>query len=114
VSEVAGAAPARADTAALAAGLTTVVAWGSAFVAIRGAADVLSPGSIALGRLLVSTAALGLVALWRREAVPPLRELVPVAVYGVLWLGVYSFTLSAAERRVDAGTAAMLINTGRS
>jgi drug/metabolite transporter (DMT)-like permease len=44
--------------------------------------------------------------------VPPLRELVPVAVYGVLWLGVYSFTLSAAERRVDAGTAAMLINTG--
>jgi drug/metabolite transporter (DMT)-like permease len=113
VSErVAAPAPARTDTAALAAGLTTVFAWGSAFVAIRGAADVLSPGSIALGRLLVSTAVLSVAALWRRESVPPLRELVPVAVYGVLWLGVYSFTLSAAERRVDAGTAAMLINTG--
>jgi drug/metabolite transporter (DMT)-like permease len=97
---------------ALAAGLVTVVAWGSAFVAIRGAADVLSPGSIALGRLLVSTAALSLAALWRRESVPPLRELVPVAVYGVLWLGVYSVSLNAAERRLDAGTAAMLINTG--
>ena len=30
----------------------------------------------------------------------------------MLWLGVYSVTLNAAERRVDAGTAAMLINTG--
>ena len=36
----------------------------------------------------------------------------PVAVYGVLFLGVYSVTLNAAERRVDAGTAAMLVNTG--
>jgi drug/metabolite transporter (DMT)-like permease len=30
----------------------------------------------------------------------------------VLWLGVYSLTLNAAERLVDAGTAAMLIATG--
>ena len=30
----------------------------------------------------------------------------------MLWLGVYSISLNAAERRVDAGTAAMLINTG--
>ena len=30
----------------------------------------------------------------------------------MLFLGVYSVTLNAAERRVDAGSAAMLINTG--
>ncbi len=30
----------------------------------------------------------------------------------MLWLGVYSVALNAAERRVDAGTAAMLINAG--
>jgi drug/metabolite transporter (DMT)-like permease len=35
-----------------------------------------------------------------------------IAAYGVLWLGVYSVTLNAAERHVDAGTAAMIINTG--
>ena len=31
---------------------------------------------------------------------------------GVLWFGVYNVSLNAAERRVDAGTAAMLVNVG--
>jgi drug/metabolite transporter (DMT)-like permease len=100
------------DAAALAAGLVTVAAWGSAFVAIRAAGDALSPGTIALGRLVVSTAVLGAVALARRERLPSRRDALWIALYGVLWLCVYSVTLNAAERRVDAGTAAMLINTG--
>ena len=37
---------------------------------------------------------------------------VAIAAYGVLWLGLYSVALNAAERQVDAGTAAMLVNTG--
>ena len=101
-----------ADTAALAAGLVTVTAWGSAFVAIRAVGEELSPGAIALGRLLISSAILGTVAIVRREPLPPRRDLLAIAVYGVLFLAVYSVTLNAAERRVDAGTAAMLINTG--
>jgi drug/metabolite transporter (DMT)-like permease len=100
------------DAAALAAALVTVTAWGSAFVAIRAAGHSLSPGAIALGRLLVSSSVLGLVALVRREPLPRRRDLAAIAVYGILWLGVYSVSLNAAERRVDAGTAAMLINTG--
>jgi drug/metabolite transporter (DMT)-like permease len=43
---------------------------------------------------------------------PPRRDRLRIAAFGVLWLGVYSFSVNAAERRVDAGTAAMLINTG--
>jgi drug/metabolite transporter (DMT)-like permease len=100
------------DTAGLIAGLVTVVAWGSAFVGIRAAGASLSPGSIALGRLLVSSAILIPVALVRREPLPPRRDVLRVAAYGVLWLAIYSTTLNAAERAVDAGTAAMLINTG--
>ena len=50
-------------------------------------------------------------AIWRRR-LPERRDLVAIAAFGVLFLGVYSVTLNAAERRVDAGTAAMLINTG--
>jgi drug/metabolite transporter (DMT)-like permease len=100
------------DSAALAAGLVTVVLWGSAFVGIRAAGHSLSPGSVALGRLLVSTVIVCAVAAFRRESVPRGPALVPIAVYGVLWLGVYSFVLNAAERFVDAGTAAMLINAG--
>lgn len=100
------------DLPGLAAGLVTVTAWGSAFVAIRAAADELSPGALALGRLLVASLVLTTIALVRREPLPDRRDLVAIAVFGVLWLGVYSTTLNAAEHRVDAGTAAMLINTG--
>jgi drug/metabolite transporter (DMT)-like permease len=89
-----------------------VTAWGSAFVGIRAAGHSLSPGSVALGRLLVSAAILGTVALVRREPLPHRRDLLTIATYGVLWLAIYSVTLNAAERLVDAGTAAMLINLG--
>ncbi len=102
----------RTDAAALIAGLLTVTLWGSAFVGIRAAGQALSPGSIALGRLLVSGAILGAVALVRREPLPHLRDVLAIAAYGVLWLAGYSVALNAAERLVDAGTAAMIINTG--
>ena len=72
-----------------------------------------SPGSLALGRLLVSLVALGVAArIWRvplPQAPRPPRRSRPSES---LWLGVYSVSRNAAERRVDAGTAAMLINTG--
>src|SRR4051812_21194458 len=100
------------DTRALIAGLTTVVLWGSAFVGIRAAAAALTPGAIALGRLLVATAILALVAAVRREPLPPRRALVPIAVFGLLFLGGYSVVLNAAEHHVDAGTSAMVVNTG--
>jgi drug/metabolite transporter (DMT)-like permease len=100
------------DLAALVAGLVTVTAWGSAFVGIRSAGSALSPGPLALGRLLVSSALLGAVALVRRDPLPARRDLLTIVAYGVLWLGFYSVTLNAAERRVDAGTSAMLVNTG--
>jgi drug/metabolite transporter (DMT)-like permease len=96
----------------VAAALVTVTLWGSAFVGIRAAGDALSPGAIALGRLLVSTTVLSTVALLRRESLPRRRDFGSIAAFGVLFLAVYSVTLNAAERRVDAGTAAMVINTG--
>ncbi len=100
------------DVAALAAGLVTVTAWGSAFVGIRAAGETLSPGAHALGRLIVSLTILGTVAAVRRERLPGRRDLLWIATFGVLWLAVYSVALNEAERRVDAGTAAMLVNTG--
>ena len=100
------------DHAALAAGLTTVTLWGSAFVGIRAAGRVLSPGSITLGRLLVSCAILTAVTLVRRERLPARPATIPIALFGVLFLGGYSVTLNAAERHADAGTSAMIVNTG--
>lgn len=100
------------DAPALIAGLVTVTAWGSAFVGIRAADQVLSPGPLALGRLVVSTVILGGVALARREPLPRRRDLLAIAAYGIAFLSAYSATLNAAERLVDAGTAAMIVNTG--
>jgi len=101
-----------ADRTALGAGLVTVLLWGSAFVAIRAAGRTFSPGALALGRLLVSLVVLGAVVAWRREPLPARRDLLGIAAFGALWLCVYSVTLNEAERRVDAGTAAMVINLG--
>jgi drug/metabolite transporter (DMT)-like permease len=100
------------ERAALAAGVVTVTVWGSAFVAIRDAGHAFSPGALALGRLLVSLPILTAAALAWRRPLPGRRDLLAIAAFGVLWLGVYSVSLNAAERRVEAGTAAMLINTG--
>ena len=56
----------RAHLLAPAAALLTVTLWASAFVGIRSAGHHLSPGALALGRLLVGSAALGMVVLVRR------------------------------------------------
>ena len=100
----------RTERLALAAGLTTVVFWASAFVGIRAAAIDLSPGALALGRLIVAAGALGLLVALRRPAWPARRDLFPILVIGALWFGIYFIALNAAEREVDAGTAAMLVN----
>jgi drug/metabolite transporter (DMT)-like permease len=100
----------HAERLALAAGLTTVVFWASAFVGIRAAAVDFSPGALALGRLLIAAAVLALLVAVRRPQMPSRRHILPILAIGVLWFGVYFLALNAAEREVDAGTAAMLVN----
>lgn len=96
----------------LAAAGVTVLLWASAFVGIRYAGRGFAPGPLALGRLIVGTLALGTVMLVRREPLPPRRSLGRLAVCGVLWFAVYNVALNAAERRIDAGIAALLVNVG--
>jgi drug/metabolite transporter (DMT)-like permease len=97
---------------ALGAALITVTLWASAFVGIRSAGRDLSPGALTLCRLLVGSAVLGALVLARREALPARRDLPGIVLCGLLWFGVYNVALNEAERRVDAGTAAMLVNVG--
>ena len=97
---------------ALVAALVTVVLWASAFVGIRAAGDDLSPGALSLGRLAVGSALLGIFVLLQRGRLPGRREWPGIVVCGVLWFGLYNLALNEAERRVDAGTAAMLVNVG--
>jgi drug/metabolite transporter (DMT)-like permease len=99
-------------TPVIAAALTSVTLWASAFVAIRFADRQLGAGPLALGRLIVGSLALGAAMVARRSPLPPRRALLGSVVCGVLWFGVYNVALNAAERQIDAGTASLLVNTG--
>lgn len=107
-----GSGPGRAGRLAWLAAGVTVVLWASAFVAIRVAGRGFSPGSLALARLLCATLVLGLVSVVRREGWPPRAAWPGIAVSGVLWFGVYMVTLNWGEQKVDAGTAALVVNIG--
>jgi drug/metabolite transporter (DMT)-like permease len=87
----------------------TLVFWASAFVAIRHLGHDFSPGALSLGRLVVGAACLAVVALARGIPRPRRGDWVAIVLIGVLWFGVYNVALNEGEQRVDAGTAAMLI-----
>ena len=88
----------------------TLLLWSSAFVAIRHLGQHFSPGALSLGRLLVGSVALGAVlADARLDDTDAPRVAGPGGDRRLLWFGVYNVALNAGERRVDAGTAAMLI-----
>ncbi|MER6038034.1 MULTISPECIES: DMT family transporter [unclassified Streptomyces] len=95
-----------------AAAVFTVVLWASAFVAIRSAGDAYSPGALALGRLLAGALTLGVLCVVRREGLPPRAAWRGIALSGVLWFGFYMVALNWGEQRVDAGTAALVVNVG--
>lgn len=91
---------------------TTLVLWASAFVSIRDLGDSVSPGALALGRLLVAAVALGLLLMGRPKRWPGRRDVPLLLVCGTMWFGVYNLALNDAERRIDAGTAALVVQVG--
>src|SRR3954447_19596259 len=97
---------------ALGAAGITVVLWASAFVGIRAARVDITAGPLSLARLVVACLVLGVVVGWRKEALPPRRDVPRLVLCGLLWFAAYNVLLNEAERRVDAGTAAMLVNVG--
>jgi drug/metabolite transporter (DMT)-like permease len=104
------------DVAALLAALVTVVVWASAFVGIRSAGRSFSPGALSLGRLTVAVVALAALAAVQGERLPSRAQLriagLPLLFCGLLWFGAYNVARNGGVRRVDAGTAAMLVNVG--
>jgi drug/metabolite transporter (DMT)-like permease len=106
--------PTRPGWPVTAAVVATLLLWASAFVGIRAIGDSFSPGPMALLRLAVGSLALSAFVLAQRRAptLPAGRGRLLVACYGVLWFAGYTVVLNAAERHLDAGTAAMLVNVG--
>jgi drug/metabolite transporter (DMT)-like permease len=114
VESVAPLAPARPRPLVAAAIVGTLLLWASAFVAIRAIGDTFGPGPMALLRLVAGSAALTAFVLVRSGGRVPARpnrgSAALIVGYGVLWFAGYTVALNAAERHLDAGTAAMLVN----
>jgi drug/metabolite transporter (DMT)-like permease len=103
---------AREQPLTLGAVTVTLILWASAFVVIRYADRYLSPGPLALARMVVGSFTLGIVMVVRRQRLPPWPAIGFAVLAGVLWFGLYNLALNAGERRIDAGTASLLVNTG--
>ncbi|GAB3828014.1 DMT family transporter [Kribbella italica] len=92
----------------------TVLLWASSFVAIRHTGTEFSAGPLSLARLVIGSVLLGAFLLLqprdRRWQRPARRDWPLLLACGLLWFGVYNLTLNEAERRLDAGTAAMLVH----
>jgi drug/metabolite transporter (DMT)-like permease len=98
------------DWRPLGAALVSICLWSSAFVGIRAATRTIAPGALALGRLTIGSVLLGLFLARRGALRPSRRELVLLCLAGFLWFGLYNVALNTAERALDAGTAAMVVN----
>ncbi|WP_082563994.1 DMT family transporter [Nocardioides sp. Root140] len=90
----------------------TLVCWASAFVAIRHLGHDVTPGALTIGRLGIAAIVLGIMVYRRPRTWPRGREWPLLIACGVMWFGIYNLALNEAERRIDAGTAAMLIQIG--
>jgi drug/metabolite transporter (DMT)-like permease len=89
---------------------SVLVMWASSFLVIRVVRHDFAPGSLALCRLSVGSLALLPLAVRARRPLPRGTTLRLVLTYGVLWFAAYAVALNAAERHLDAGTAALLVN----
>jgi len=94
------------------AAVTTLLLWASAFVAIRHLGKDVPPGALSLGRLLVASLALGVLVLRRPRRWPARRDWPLMLLCGVAWFGIYNLALNESERRIDAGTAALIVQIG--
>jgi len=92
--------------------VVTVLAWASAFIVIRGTAPYFSGGALALGRLVVGAALLSLLLIGRKWVAPTRTEWLLIVGFGVVWFGGYNIALNIAEKTLDAGTTAMIVNIG--
>ncbi len=85
------------------------VFWGTTYLAIRMALEAIPPLWLVSGRFLLSGGIATAVVWWRREWIPPGRDLWRSALYGVLILGVGNGALTFSELYIASGLAGLFI-----
>ncbi len=90
---------------------TTIILWGSAYVAIRVALDGFSVAGLTAGRVIVAALVLAVVAPVIGVRRPARADLPRLGVCGVVGITGYQALLNTGQRTVPAGTTSLLINT---
>ncbi|MBO9521770.1 MAG: DMT family transporter [Nocardioidaceae bacterium] len=104
--------PAQAPWLPAAAIGVTLLLWASAFVAIRHLGHEVSPGALSLGRLLIAAVALSALLLRAPRHRLTRNETLLLLACGIAWFGIYNLALNASEQKIDAATAAMVVQVG--
>jgi drug/metabolite transporter (DMT)-like permease len=89
----------------------TILAWGSAFVAIRVALRGYTPTELSVLRMGTAAAVLAAVALVNRTRMPHRRDLPHIFLVGLTGMTLYHLFLNSGEVDVPAGTASLLVAT---
>jgi drug/metabolite transporter (DMT)-like permease len=95
----------------LAAGLTMVL-WASAYPGIRAGLHAYSPTHLAFLRYAAASLTLGGYALVKHMRLPGFRDLVGMALLGLVGIAYYGVALNTGEVSVPSAVASFLINTG--
>lgn len=99
----------RPSTTTLIALVVTVVFWASGFAGIRAALSAFSPGHLIVFRFLVASAVIALYAALTRMPLPAWRDILRIALVGILGITVYQVALSYGELTVTAGAASLIV-----
>ncbi len=88
----------------------TVLAWSSAFAAIRAGLTGFGPLELGAARFAVAAGPAALFLLWTRPALPHRREAWRFVAGGFLFVALYTVLLNLGQQTVSAGPAAFIIN----
>ncbi|WP_114948654.1 DMT family transporter [Microvirga calopogonii] len=99
------------DGVTTAAVIVTILAWASAFPAIRAGLQAFGPIELGALRFAVAAVPAAVFLAITRPAWPTLPDFLRLMVGGLLFVALYTALLNMGERTVSAGAASFIINT---
>ena len=100
----------RIDTTTVAAVAVTVVAWASAFPAIRAGLAAFGPAELGAMRFAIAAVPAAIFLALTRPSLPSWSEAWRFAFGGIVFVGLYTVLLNFGELTVSAGAASFIIN----
>ena len=101
---------ARIDTTTVVAVAVTVVAWASAFPAIRAGLAAFGPAELGAIRFAIAAVPAAIFLALTRPSLPSWSEAWRFAFGGIVFVGLYTVLLNFGELTVSAGAASFIIN----